>query len=527
MSASISSRLKLELAWRRLKLDRDKGRGFVTYPYLIEWLEADLGGWLDTIAKELDSKEGYVPRGCVTCYAPKDGWLVRPGAVLDLKDEVVYTAILGAFHEQIWTEIGWSQGSTDISCQLQQSPATRAWVHSGVRQWRKFEEKSLTALESDVSDVLFTDVSGFYENIDLVQLASDLRQVGVDPVLLSLLSKCLNHWAHPRAKGIPQGYSSSDILAKLYLNSVDRRLSNSGLNHIRYNDDFRIFCPSATAARKALLELNILLYNRGLNLHPAKTEIIGSQAARRRIEGVTPKIQSVRSRLRQELMAISADAGPYATLADIRRAVGNSPNAPTPEVLEQTFQDHFVPSLPDDSFNKTLFHFLLSRLGAAKSRIAVDYSLAMLALRPEETEHVLRYLEAIDPTEQDIEHIISFLSSEDAVYEYQWFQLIVWFFRRGDFPDELVAFCRRWAFDQNKKLWLRAYSLAILGEAGDISDLEAIRDRYSELETEIGRAQSVAALVKMERGQRNAFYGRVMGGSDLVVRAVTWAKQRG
>ena len=242
---------------------------------------------------------------------------------------------------------------------------------------------------------------------------------------------------------------------------------------------------------------------------------------------MTPKIQSVQSRLRQELKAISADAGPYATLADIRRAIGNSPNAPTPEVLEQTFQDHFVPSLPDDSFDKTLFHFLLSRLGAAKSRIAVDYSLAMLALRPEETEYVLRYFEAIDPIEQDIEYIVSFLASEDAVYEYQWFQLIAWFFRRGDFPDELVGFCRRWAFDQNKKPWLRAYSLAILGEAGDTSDLEAIRDGYKELETEIGRAQSVAALVKMERGQRNAFYGRVIGSGDLVVRAATWAKQQG
>ena len=225
-------------------------------------------------------------------------------------------------------------------------------------------------------------------------------------------------------------------------------------------------------------------------------------------------------------MAISADAGPYATLADIRTAIGNSPNAPTPEVLEQTFQEHFVPSLPDDSFNKTLFHFLLSRLGAAKSRIAVDYSLAMLALRPEETMYVLRYVKAIDPTEQDIEHIVSFLASEDAFYEYQWFQLIVWFFERGDVPDQLLAFCRKWAFDQNREPWLRAYSLAVLGEAGDPSDLEEIRDRYDNVQTEIDRAQSVAALVKMERGQRNAFYGRVMGDGDLVARAVAWARQQ-
>ena len=132
----------------------------------------------------------------------------------------------------------------------------------------KFEEKSLAALKNDVSDVLFTDISGFYENIDLQHLANTLRQAGVDTELLSLLSNCLNRWSHPRAKGISQGYSSSDILAKIYLNTVDRRLSTSGFTHLRYNDDFRIFCSSALAAREALLELNILLHNRGLNPQP-------------------------------------------------------------------------------------------------------------------------------------------------------------------------------------------------------------------------------------------------------------------
>lgn len=526
MSDSISSRLHLDLAWRRVKLDLKNNRGFVTYPYVIDWIEEDLGGWFDTIREELDSSTGYAPRSCLTCYQPKENWLVRPGAVLDLKDEVVYTAILGAFHKQVWSVIGWSQGNPDTSQPLQQAPDKAAWVRSRFGSWREFGEKSLAALESDVSDVLFTDISGFYENIDLQHLSSILQQARVDPELLSLLNKCLNRWAQPRAKGIPQGFTSSDILAKLYLNNVDHRLSTLGFIHLRYNDDFRIFCPSVIAARKALLELHILLQNRGLNLHPSKTTIVGSQAARVRIEGVRPIIQSVQNRLRQELVAISEDVGPYATPADIRRLFSINPNAPPLEVLEQTFRERFSLISPDDDFDKTLFHFLLTRLGAAKSRIAVEYSREMLTLRPEETEYVLRYIGAVDPTEQDIEWLLSFLESEDAIYEYQWFQLVVWFFERGDFPDQLVGFCRKWAFDQNREPWLRAYSLAVLGEAGDPSDLEEIRDRYDEVQTEIGRAQSVAAIVKMERGQRNAFYGRVSGDGDLVARAVAWARQQ-
>ena len=224
---------------------------------------------------------------------------------------------------------------------------------------------------------------------------------------------------------------------------------------------------------------------------------------------------------------MSGDSGSYATPADIRRLFSVNPNASPLEVLEQTFRERFSLTSPDDNFDKTLFHFLLTRLGAAKSRVAVEYSLEMLALRPEETEHVLKYLNAIDPTEQDIEYLVSFLKTDDAIYEYQWFQLVVWFFERGDYPDQLVGFCREWAFDQNREPWLRAYSLAVLGEAGDPSDLEEIRDRYDEVQTEIGRAQSVAAIVKMERGQRNAFYGRVSDDGDLVARAVAWARQQG
>ena len=51
------------------------------------------------------------------------------------------------------------------------------------------------------------------------------------------------------------------------------------------------------------------------------------------------------------------------------------PNASPPEVLEQTFQERFSLTSPEDNFDKTLFHYLLTRLGAAKSRIAVEYSL--------------------------------------------------------------------------------------------------------------------------------------------------------
>ncbi len=51
-------RLDLELAWRRVCLDRPY-RCFVLHPYLISWIEANTAGWLAGIAKNL--QVGYVP----------------------------------------------------------------------------------------------------------------------------------------------------------------------------------------------------------------------------------------------------------------------------------------------------------------------------------------------------------------------------------------------------------------------------------------------------------------------------------
>ena len=80
----------------------------------------------------------------------------------------------------------------------------------------------------------------------------------------------LNRWAQPRAKGIPQGFSASDILAKIYLNPIDRALRNGGFTHLRYVDDIRIFCKSRLEAKRGLLLLNDLMRKRGLNLQSAK-----------------------------------------------------------------------------------------------------------------------------------------------------------------------------------------------------------------------------------------------------------------
>lgn len=61
---------------------------------------------------------------------------------------------------------------------------------------------------------------------------------------------------------------------------------------------------------------------------------------------------------------------------------------------------------------------------------------------------------------------------------------------------------------------------SVLAEAGDQSDLESIENSYEAVIGELERADIINALVRMETGRRNSFYGRVRADSDLVSRAI-------
>jgi hypothetical protein len=234
-------------------------------------------------------------------------------------------------------------------------------VRSGFPISKQWREKSVKKLTKDTRFVLFADISGFYENVDLPRLSSDLRAAGMDDEPLRVLTEILRRWSHPRDKGIPQGYSAPDILAKLYLNRVDRGLKTAGFKHLRYVDDIRIFCKTSLEAKRALLKLNQLLRNSGLNLQTAKTQILDAEQARHKIDGVTPTIDVIKEQLAEELRDIWSVADASGTLADIDSIVSPDSDSPTLEVLERAFHDYFS-SGSDRPFDKTLFHYLLTRL---------------------------------------------------------------------------------------------------------------------------------------------------------------------
>ena len=522
VSNELAELLNLELAWKRVKLDIPD-RVFTRNPFEVKLIEGDLAGHLDDLNGRIRNDE-YHPKSMYICDVPKGGWLVRPGPILLVEDRIVYYACLGACMPSIYETLKWSQGTVDLAREISNEFENAKWLESLYIGWKKFRTMSIEKIETGVSHVITTDISSYYENINIRTLISDLKSAAVDDNIVNLLSKCLNKWAQSIGKGIPQGCAPSDFLGKLYLNSVDLNLRAMGYDHLRCVDDIRIFCKNEVEAKKALVDLTELLRKRGLNLQSAKTKIHTSDEARTIIDRVESKLRPIKKNLNE---ALDID-NPYFSAAQADELLGQTEEDTPVEVLEQAFQEHCIDTGEED-FNKTLFHFLINRLGKSKNDIAVDYCLKLLKTRPEETPWILKYLrsilkhlqsidaQSIDAINQIENSVVEFLRSVHAVYPYQNYLILEWFSEYTQKPSEdLLEIARRMAFDKSQPKYLKVVSRKLVGEFGTSADLERLEWLYSELDDEIEKSNIICCLKNMELSRRNSFLGRVQHDGKLV-----------
>ncbi len=510
--------LKIDLAWERLKYDIGK-RHFLNYKFQLDLVKTDLSNWLSVQKKEFDSGK-YNPNPLCICDVPKGKGLIRPGAHLTIEDGLFYSALVSECYKQIYDKVNWSQNEIEFSYQMSDKYDRIDWFLNQFRGWTNFRNKSLEKLQDGYSYVIFTDITGFYENIDIQLLLSELRNCKISDEIISQISKCLNKWA-PINKGIPQGQSASDILTKLYMNSVDLSLKNAGIVHLRYVDDIRIFCKTKSEAKKSLIELTNLLRKRGLNLQSAKTKILNSVDAKSDIESIFPIINRVVSQIKEEAFKVVED--PYGGEYEIF-----DPNAAISEnserVLEETFRSYFSEA-EESKFDKSLFHYLLNRLKQAENPIALDYCLSILESHPEETQYILEYSKSVseiydliyDTKKRMIKKVIEFLQSDAAIYDYQNYQLINWLTDNVEVPEEsLLKLIRIISYDNNKPYYLQSTCRIFLSKFGDDSDIEKLFDQYLIASSEIEKADLICCLGKLEKSRRNSFFGRIKDDGYLI-----------
>ncbi|MGA2357297.1 MAG: RNA-directed DNA polymerase, partial [Terriglobales bacterium] len=500
--------------------DDMRNRVFIRHPYAINLVELDLDGWLNARLSALRSNS-YTPSSMFVCEVPKGKGLVRPGSHLSYSDRLVYTACVGACFPALHAALGWAQGTVDFSYRLAKRATEPEWLRDRFTGWQEFRERSVQKIDAGSLYVVLADITAFYENIDIGVLVSDLKQIGAPAEAIEQVGQCLNKWAQVGGRGIPQGQSPSDILAKLYLNNIDENLRNMGYDHLRYVDDIRIFCHTLVEAKKALIELSRLLRKRGLSLQAAKSEIYRGGQAREEIEDVAVVLRGIKERFIQQVVRETGLGDPYMTVPEADDILGKNPEDAPIEVIQETYQTYFVD--PSSEFNATLFRFLLNRLGKQGDGFAAEHSVTLLGDHPEETKAIVDYLSRLDDVPDDA--VIEFLSSDMAVYDYQIYQIMEFYLLRSNpATDDLLSIARPMAFDATRPRYLRTTCRALLGKYGTAADLERMLNSYDEITDISERSELICALSRLERGRRNAFLGRAEQEGEMNMRAARWVR---
>lgn len=493
---------------------------FVQFPYEKEIFKDNASVIAEAVKAKLTANT-YLPSRSQQAEIPKGNGAVRPGTIITIKDQLAYTLLLESIFPAIHQKLISSQDIIDFGYQLYPNTDSHKWFRDWFNCWDSWKSDSLDKINQGSQFVVMTDVTGCYENIDHKTLFQDLNRVGASTSTIQTLRSMFKRWNPIDTKGLPQAIASSHLLAKLYLHEVDVLMQNLGYAHTRYVDDIRIFCNSRAEAKKAIMDLSVALRKRGLNLQSSKTKILEAEKAQAEIIGRATTIELLSHRLRGEIDIAELRDDPYASSMQINTGVLNSAQI---AVTKQAFVDYFLLD-NEDKFDKSLFHYLVNRLGSTGDPYAVDYCLDSIEKRPQETQFILDYFRTIEDKSVIISQLIETLNSTNSVYDYQNYQISKWFLENNQVSSVFLEYIRRVAFDNNRPVYFKTLAKQILGTNGIHADLVAIYETYESASASIEKEAIVCSLHKLETSQRNVIYNQILAEDPSLQQACTFARQ--
>jgi len=135
-------------------------------------------------------------------------------------------------------------------------------------------------LKAGYTWVVDADLKSYFDTIPRQPLLERVAEKVSDGRVIKLLASYLEQgvmaglasWT-PTA-GTPQGAVISPLLSNIYLDPLDHLMAASGVEMVRYADDFVMLCRTEAEARQALSQVQDWTVTNGLSLHPEKTRIV-------------------------------------------------------------------------------------------------------------------------------------------------------------------------------------------------------------------------------------------------------------
>ncbi|MDG7001829.1 MAG: hypothetical protein JRN15_22255 [Nitrososphaerota archaeon] len=511
--------LNLELAWKRV-MHYHKDRTFVTNPFLDSWLDFSRADWLGHVGQRLFN--GYEPTPPTSCWIPKEGGLCRPGVVLSPEDEIVFYTLLDAMLPEISIYVQQVE-SVALHPRLVRDISRVSLLEYYKNQWKYFRSKSTELLNNGLPYMVNTDITSFYSSINIKSLISIMADLNIAQELRALLAKCLNTWSHNLASGIPQGFMPSDVLSLVFLAETDVELRRSGISHLRYSDDIRIFAATETEAKRYLHKLDCLLLRRGLWLNSSKTEILHGEKAISKISAQGKQIDAVNRDFMDIYRTEMPMIGPYTPFWEIAAQIPHSQATPEARVKAEQRFDEFMSSYQGGNFDRSLFHFLLPWLGALDSPHAIEPCKEILPSHPSEANYILKYFKKFHNNHDIAQFLMDLAIGPNLIYDHTRYEIAKWLYEVGYTGRSAVQWARS-LLEGQKHDYLKAYAMAIIGRAGDRADWEYLFRRYHDGLNDISKAETIHSIARMELSRRNGFYRQVENESFFTKMAVKYVK---
>lgn len=401
----------------------------------------------------------YVPQSIEVVDLPKDELCVRPLTRLAPVDQVFFEACITAMQPYLDQALASSVFSSRWSRQRDElKNPVDCWLRmqATARDFHKRNPRLFMAK---------TDVSSFYENVDIDILGEDLKRIVPLPGLVDLLLRKLDLLVKKNGVwGLPQGCDGSGMLANVYLLAIDQQIGTSGLKYLRYSDDMLIFGDSFEELRTVLIQVTRRMRDRKLHLSTHKTRVVEPGL-------ILEEFEDLRKSAINYGLAVG-DASSYGDLRDL-------------------FQQASSSNMPDSRDTR----FALTRLGKLKDDIAVDWSIGNLERLPHLSGYIVTYLLRLAARRDDIiPRIFEIVSSgklhRDSYSEMQALRLLVR--SRVDSPSNSSPI---WSIleDRNRENFVREYAIRHAGARASIGSAERLKRLFSrETDWRVRRAALVA-----------------------------------
>ncbi len=433
---------------------------------------------------------------------PKSNFTIRPMARPHLEEWIIFEACINKISNNIIDNHNdiCSRSYSILRYKNKQTKTTKSWI--------EFDNKARELYHKDFNSVVVTDITGYYENINLEELRlrifnfineNEFEVKKATDTLFNLLRK----WSQERIPnfGLPQGPVGSSFLGDLYLDHVDRKMEKYD-GYFRYMDDIKIFCKNILESKNALKDLIIALRELKLNINSKKTSILNDNDI--------------------ELQLFD----PHHELINL---IVKSIDTKNKGIIEKDVIPSLI-KLFDESFTGTVFekrylNFSIYRLGILyNSDIQFDYEYVinkifnLLEKKPHHTGLFCHFLSNFNNRIDVFNRILSFLQSDENIYEWQELKLLQCLLK-FDIKSSVVDkhFFFKHIKDHNKHFSVKCFYLLLSGKYGNNRDRDLLIELYDENDNDYIKMALILGIQELGIPSRNAFYSRLLKNENELI----------